>query len=286
VAGLKQDLNSKRADHTAKNTELTQKSTLLKHNETMAFNLSARISELRSPTSSHAKVIAIAKARREEDMASDLDSVVPEDLETLDINEFLGSLETDLKAIVVDMELFSQPNLHKIMKRLKKLSKKVDADGSYISLECPCCMRSFGDDDNNFDQDGVIKMNNSIKMLGTEGSPLIKVGSDSEIQTKAAFTERVETVKASLGDWDELKRAEKEREDIKKVIASDTANVESYETEAVSLEREIVGIEAKLTDVESVRSEVVKLRDTGTRVSDKQAEVEQKKVKWSEGQMQ
>lgn len=277
AASIEQDLSSRRESHAAKEREVTQKATLLKHNGSKITDLSTRIADLRAAGSSHAKVIAVAKSVREEELSTIGDSVIPEDLESVDVEALLGSLQDCLKAIDIGMELFSPESVKKFIKRLKKLVKVVDDEGAVQGAKCPCCHNDFGGGSEGHKADEYHAMLENFATLGSAESPLIKVPNEADKAKKQQFEENIATITSSLGDWSELKRLEKELSDLKKVVETDKTKVGSFKTEAEALKREIETVDAKLVDVERVKVEVLKLRDTGTRIKDKQSEVEQKK---------
>ena len=277
AAGIEQDLSSKRESYAAKEREVTQKATLLKHNASTVTDLSARIADLRAADSSHAKVIAVAKSVREEDISSIGDSVIPEDLESVDVESLLGTLQDCLKAVDIGMELFSPESVKKFIKRLKRLVKVTNDDGEVQGAKCPCCHFDFGGGADGHKADEYNGMLENFALLASGESPLVKVPIEADKAKKQQFEENIATITASLGDWSELKRLEKELSDLKKVVETDKTKVESFKTEAGALKREIETIDAKLVDVERVKVEVLKLRDTGTRIKDKQSEVDQKK---------
>ena len=259
----------------AKQKEVTEISTMLKHNKKQLGTVEKKQASLTKKSGKISKIKDIAEIVRNEELElndDDSPTVPSSDLSKCDPQVLLNTLVTDKTEIKNSSAM--KETILQFPKLLKKLINQVDDNGDITNQMCPCCARNLNGDDElkaTFDQ---------LKLLQhKKNSPLLTVLSlhDGDNEAKLQLLEdQIATVSDGLSEWNENLRLVDEIKDLKASIGSAE---EDYESKKGELDAESGKIGKLLTEgqqLSELSADLHKLRDDGNRIDKKRKEMKSK----------
>ncbi len=265
---LKQAVATSTAEHADQQRSATENSALLKHSRHQLASATSRIEALNGADTGVSKMKAVALEIQTYD--AEIGATIPGDLNNLDAATLFKACQETI--LDINVSLNTPRLLASNLKKLKKMAKIKNDDGTVKDLSCPCCLRGM-----NTHEHGVYAEQMDL-LCNVDESPLIKVDSDQANSDKEKYQGWLDTINVSTKDWNEYRRLKKQVVDLKSEIEVAEEKFDSMETTAFSAKRKLETDCEAVTRVEELHAQVTKLRDSSASISEKKSEIESKKV--------